>query len=321
MTPESPHPGVRREQGGLRPRVVTQHPSQRLSVRHADRPSIAPVERSVAGVRISCVDAGTGEPILLLHGYPQSHLCWRHVIGPLSQSHRVIAPDWFGWGASERSLSVDPDYDGEVERIGALADELGLDDFNLFAHDYGGFLALGYAIRHGDRVRRLAILNSRAQGTFTPFWYASFGALCFSARRGLLRPVLRRLPLGNLHRRVMRRYVKLGCFGEAMLADYTGWMDTTGGREWYIHFFRHYEVRRRDDLREGLGTIGCPTAVIWGDRDPYVSYATATELAAKIRHATLSRIAGADHYVMEERPAEVLNALGALLERPSALAA
>jgi pimeloyl-ACP methyl ester carboxylesterase len=61
-------------------------------------------ETHLDGARIFFVEAGQGEPVLLLHGYPQSHLCWRDQIDALAQSHRVVAPDWLGWGEPERRL-------------------------------------------------------------------------------------------------------------------------------------------------------------------------------------------------------------------------
>lgn len=271
---------------------------------------------TLAGARVVCREAGAGEPVLLLHGYPQSHHCWRGQFEQLATTHRVIAPDWLGWGDSERSLRLAPEYGAEVQRIGLLADALGLGDFNLFAHDYGGFLGLGFVIRQPRRVRRFAILNSRAHRSFTPAFYRQMALQCFMARRPLLRGLLGALPVAAMHRRVLRRYVHMNCFTAAELDRYVGWMDTPEGRRWWVHFFAHYEVPPRPELTAGLATIRCPAAVIWGARDPYLSPAIAEELVAGIAGARLTLLADADHYVMEEKPAEVLAALRDLLRRP-----
>jgi pimeloyl-ACP methyl ester carboxylesterase len=61
-------------------------------------------------------EAGHGEPVLLLHGYPQTSACWRHQFPALSQRHSVIAPDWPGFGRSEPPATP-PTYEAEVERI------------------------------------------------------------------------------------------------------------------------------------------------------------------------------------------------------------
>jgi pimeloyl-ACP methyl ester carboxylesterase len=80
-----------------------------------------------------------------------------------------------------------------VERVGRLLDALGLEAVDLFGHDYGGFLSLGFVQSNPGRVRRLAILNSRAQGTFVPRWYAVFGLCTLEERPAEVTAALERL--------------------------------------------------------------------------------------------------------------------------------
>ncbi|MCT7659920.1 alpha/beta fold hydrolase [Mycobacterium deserti] len=258
------------------------------------------------------VEQGEGEPVLLLHGYPQSASCWRHQIDALAQNHRVIAPDWPGFGRSEPPDSP-PTYDNEVDRIGTLADSLGLDRFNLVAHDYGGFLGLGFVLRHPGRVTRLALLNTRAHNIFRPWFYRFSQGQRWAAMNAP--SVLRRLPLRLLHHVALRPYRRLGCFDDAMEDEYLGWMDSARGRRTFVDFFTHYHLPAVSGLADGLPHIGCPTAIIWGDRDRYIPFATARELAERIPGATLTRLSGGDHYIMEERPTEVTAALRDLLAR------
>jgi pimeloyl-ACP methyl ester carboxylesterase len=271
---------------------------------------------TVDGARVAVWESGAGEPCVLLHGYPQSHWCWRHVAPALAASHRVIAVDWLGWGASERSLALAPAYDDEVARLGRLLDALALERVDLLAHDYGGFLALGFARRARARLRRLAILNSRAHATFPWPSYLQFAALSWIGRT--VPGAYARMPLHELHRRGFARYVRNGSFTEADVERYLGFLRTADGRQWLAHFFAHYSVAPRPGLAEACARIDVPAAVVWGDADPYCPFAIAQDLAARLPDATLTRIAGADHYVMEERPAEVTAALRALLARPAA---
>jgi pimeloyl-ACP methyl ester carboxylesterase len=268
----------------------------------------------IDGRRIHYEEAGTGEPVLLLHGYPQSAACWRHQIPALAARYRVIAPDWPGFGRSDPAATA-PTYDSEVERIEQFAQRLRLDRFNLIAHDYGGFLGLGYVLRHPARVRRLALLNTRAHSVFRPWFYRfSLGQQWLVTHAP---SVARQLPLGAMHRLALRRYRKLGCFDSGHLAEYLGWMDTPAGRRTFVEFFRHYHVPPIAWLAAGLERIACPTAIVWGDADPYIPFETARELADGIPAATLTRLRGADHYVMEERPDQVTSALTELLELAS----
>jgi len=269
----------------------------------------------VAGSRLSLIDAGTGEPVLLLHGYPQSLLTWRHQIPSLAERVRVIAPDWFGWGESERDYGTPANYRDEVDRIGLLLDALDIERCSLIGHDYGGFLGLGFAARHGHRVSRLSIINSRAHRTFPNPTYTQFAALCGAARVPGLRQLAQLVPLGRLNTALLRRHIAQGCFDAALLDYYVGWMDRPEGRRWLVHFFRHYEMPARPELDAAVDHIACPTAIIWGDQDRYCPVSIGLDLASRIPDANLTLVKGADHYVMEERPDEVLKAIHLLLER------
>ena len=111
------------------------------------------------GARVVYSEAGAGEPVVFLHGYPQSRLCWRHQFEALARTHRVIAADWLGWGESDRPLELSFFYDEEVARLGRFLDALGLREANVVAHDYGAHLSLGFVARHPERVTRLVVLN------------------------------------------------------------------------------------------------------------------------------------------------------------------
>ncbi|WP_030519210.1 alpha/beta fold hydrolase [Nocardia rhamnosiphila] len=273
-------------------------------------------EAIVDGARLCYAAAGSGDPLVLLHGWPQSHAAWREQIGPLSESRRVIAPDWLGWGASARDTALPCDYDSEVDRLARMLDALELDRVDLACHDYGGFLGLGLALRHPDRVRRLAILNSRAHGTFVARYALLFGAFTTAARHGLGRRLIAAPPIHAVHRWGLHRYVRNGTFAPERLEQYLGMLRTPEGRRWYAHFWAGYQVRVRPDLGARLGEIDCPTTVVWGIRDPAIPMATAEELAREIPNAELVRI-DADHFLMEQRPEEVTEALRHWLRRPA----
>ena len=259
------------------------------------------------------VEAGDGEPVLLLHGYPQSASCWRHQIPALASGYRVIAVDWPGFGRSDPP-DTPATYENEVQRLGSLIDSLGLQRFNLIAHDYGGFIGLGYVLRHADKVTRLALLNSRAHRVFRPSFYRYSLAQHWAVTHAAA--VVRHLPLRRAHHLALRPYRDLGCFDDELEAEYLGWMDTPRGRRTFVDFFRNYHVPPVPELAAALEQITCPTAIIWGDRDRTIPFATARELAERIPAATLTRLAGADHFVMEERPQDVTAALLELLARP-----
>lgn len=273
---------------------------------------------TVDGARLAYAESGPaeGEPVVLLHGYPADHRSWRNQIPELSKSHRVIALDWLGWGESERSPALSYDYGTEVERIGRVLDALGLTRVNFFAHDYGGFIGLGFAERHPERLLRLAILNSRAHRSFPLPWFLILGATSIAGRWPLLRSISPKLPLAEMHARSLAPLGRTGAMNRELIASWTDWMrDPEAARFLMRHNRADYSVRQRRELSRDMRRIGCPTAVVWGRDDQYLSPRIPEQLAAGIPGAELTLL-DAGHFVMEEAPAEVNAALLELLERP-----
>ena len=112
----------------------------------------------VGDVRIHYVRAGSGDPVVLLHGWPQTWYMWRKVIPALAQHYTVIAPDLRGFGESSKPQSG---YDKitVAADIHGLVQQLGFDRIFLVGHDMGGPTAYAYAWAHPEEVRRLVILD------------------------------------------------------------------------------------------------------------------------------------------------------------------
>ena len=99
--------------------------------------------------------------ILFLHGFPESHRTWRYQLDELARDHRVIAPDQRGFAGSDRPEGVEKYRTDEIVRDAmALADALGIGNFTLAGHDWGGAVAWAAALQHPKRIRRLAIVNA-----------------------------------------------------------------------------------------------------------------------------------------------------------------
>ena len=115
-------------------------------------------------VQLHYVTAGAGFPVVLLHGWPQSWYEWRHILPELATKYRVIAPDLRGLGDSSRPLEG---YDkktiaNDIWRL--LHDHLGLKEFFLVGHDWGGPTAYALSAAHPEAVRKLAVLDVTIPG-------------------------------------------------------------------------------------------------------------------------------------------------------------
>lgn len=113
------------------------------------------------GVELDVTVGGRGDPLIFLHGFPESRRTWRHQVANLVEDHFVVAPDQRGYAHSSKPPRVE-DYSQEelAADVIALADALGLETFTLAGHDFGGIVAWSTASRYPDRVARLVIANA-----------------------------------------------------------------------------------------------------------------------------------------------------------------
>ncbi len=114
----------------------------------------------VDGLRLHYLEAGSGEPVLLLHGWPTSSFLWRNVIGPIAESSRVIALDLPGFGQSAKPLDASYSFHFYSRILDGFLDAIGVDATSLVVHDLGGPVGLYWACHHPQRLRRLALLNT-----------------------------------------------------------------------------------------------------------------------------------------------------------------
>jgi pimeloyl-ACP methyl ester carboxylesterase len=115
------------------------------------------------GITMNVALAGPEDapPVILLHGFPESHRTWRKVAPLLADKLRLIMPDQRGFGDSDRPQEVEVySTDTLIADIFALADALGIERFALVGHDWGGAIAWAAAIQGNPRVERLGIVNS-----------------------------------------------------------------------------------------------------------------------------------------------------------------
>ncbi|HTU15156.1 MAG TPA: alpha/beta hydrolase [Solirubrobacterales bacterium] len=114
------------------------------------------------GVRLNVAVGGHGDPVILLHGFPQTHLMWRDVARDLSSDQTVIVPDLRGYGESDKPEASGPETYSKREMandIVSVARELGFESFGLIGHDRGALVAVRAGLDHPERVTGLGILD------------------------------------------------------------------------------------------------------------------------------------------------------------------
>jgi pimeloyl-ACP methyl ester carboxylesterase len=122
------------------------------------------------GVRLHCLAAGKGEPVILLHGYAQNSHMWRPLIAELAETNTVIAPDLRGFGQSSKPANgYDKPPNGYDKRsmaqdIHALAVSLGLKRVRICGHDIGLMVAYAYAAQYPAEVERIVLMDAFLPG-------------------------------------------------------------------------------------------------------------------------------------------------------------
>ena len=255
----------------------------------------------VGGVRMYYLHAGSGRPMLLIHGLIGSSANWRHNIDALAQHASVYAIDLVNMGKSQRVGGLNAGLRATARRIVAFLDALGIAEADIVAHSYGGAVALMLAAMHPRRVLRLVLFapaNPYCRScdpvvrTYTTPWGEVFAGMLL-----YLPAPIQRIALGEVYGgsdRVVDRCLQEVVSGlrspitlRHVLCIMRGWFT------------------ERAKLKTALRRVkGIPTLLVWGDRDRTVSLSSAAKLKRKLRGSDLIVLRGVGHSAFEEAPEE-----------------
>jgi len=278
-----------------------------------DVPAVAGVtHRDVrAGdVRLHVAEAGSGPPVVLLHGWPQHWWCWRHLLEPLARRHRVLAPDLRGFGWSDAPPG---DYAKATlaADVLALLDAEGLDRVALVGHDWGGWIGFLLALEHPERVSRLVALDIAPPWPRPALPRPRHLALPFAGAYQALvgAPVLGPLALTR-GPGLVRRLIRAGSGPEAAWSDaeldvYADVLRDGARARASSACYRTFLTRElpetvaRGDRSRALAV---PTLLVLGERSP-IQRLLRPRPGPNLRVET---VPGAGHFLPEEAPGRVL---------------
>lgn len=289
------------------------------------------VERhlSVGDIRIHVRTAGSGPPLLLLHGYPQSLWMWHRVAPMLAATHSVVLADLRGYGRSS-APAPEPDHSTYSKRAMAadqveVMAQLGHDRFAVVGHDRGGRVAHRMALDVPDRVVALAVLDivptlhmfehvDRAMATSYFHWFF------LTQPDGLPERLIGSDPAAWIGARFARRHIGANPIDPRAMTRY---VEDFGDPAVIAATCADYRAAATIDLaddrlsRERGHEVTAPLLAVWGSRS-YVGrnfdvVSVWKQSAADVRGMAVE----ADHYVAEEAPAETVECLSRFLEEQS----
>jgi pimeloyl-ACP methyl ester carboxylesterase len=273
--------------------------------------SAEPVHRfvEVGGTRIHVAETGEGEPLVLIHGYPQHWWVWRRVIPHFARHRRVICPDLRGFGRSDAPPEGPYDKEGLLADVIAVLDELGVEQADVVGHDWGGWIAYLIGMKHPERVRRLVALsimhpfqrpNLRLLANMWHIWHGQLLGL-----PGIGLWAARPDTLGG---RLVARWLGAGAWTDEERRIFLGQFEDRARR---VATQQLYATVRRVDMPRVLRgryrgmRLELPTLLIVGERDRCLLPNRIEEMS---RYAPALRIERVDaaHAVLEEQPEHVL---------------
>ena len=269
----------------------------------------------VNGIRMHYVEAGEGEPVVLLHGFPEFWYSWRKQLPALAPGYRMVAPDLRGYHETEAR----PPYDTETlqQDVLGLIEALGEKSAHIVGHDWGGAIAWQLAMNHPESVRSLAILNIphpalsikglRSFKQLRRSWYMFFFQLPWLPEQYVARNRYRQLA------RAIFRGIPPSEERSKDLAFYRESWEThglSGGINWYRALFRN--PRR---LADPVPIVTAPTTMIWGEEDVALGKELTIGTERYVRDLDLHYLPGVGHFVQGEAPDRVNELLLAHLAR------
>ncbi|GGE47833.1 alpha/beta fold hydrolase [Actibacterium pelagium] len=257
---------------------------------------------------------GKGDPLLLLHGYPQTHFMWHPVAEQLAETHRVIIPDLRGYGDSV-AKSDDFTFRAMAQDFILLMEHLGHSQFQVVSHDRGSRVAHRMVLDHPDAVRSVAILDilpTLDVWRVMDDWLAKkYYHWSFLAQPGdMPRRLINGDPILFLHSALLGLSGSTDLFAKEALAEYER---AARNPDVVAAWCGDYSAGASTDLdhdRENLGqTSDIPCLVLWGSKGAVAHHIDPLEAWKVWFPNAVGHAVDAGHFLVEERPTEVLEAL------------
>jgi pimeloyl-ACP methyl ester carboxylesterase len=247
--------------------------------------------------------------VVLIHGFPTSSHLWARVASCLPDGHRVLTRRLLGYGRERPAARAPLTLRAHAERVVEVLDVLGINYACVVGHDFGAGVAQQLAVRWPQRVARLGLVSAVA--------YDDWPARELRLARAML-PLTRHLPptflLSLLRKELLRGYGDSES-GSRSVERYARPFATADGRDALVEHLLALDAAETQALAPRLRELVMPTAVVTGAHDPFLPPAVAERLAGDIPGATLDVLPDGRHYLPEEQPRAVADAVARLLAR------
>ncbi len=265
----------------------------------------------INGIKLHTILIGSGEPLMLLHGFPDLWYGWKNVILGLKDKYKLIIPDLRGYNLSDKPKGVNS-YNVSIliEDIRKLSEKLNLGKFNLAGHDWGGVVAWVFAEKYSDMLKKLIILNAphpkifqeklRTDKEQQKASYYIFEFLKPDGENILFEDDfkwLKRAVFGSVRNKIDRKkYIEAWSQPDALISGVNYYRANLSFDEW-------------------TGVINVPTLVIWGIKDAALLPQLLEGLSDYVEDLEIVRSETSSHWIMHDDPDLVNSSILEFIDR------
>lgn len=267
---------------------------------------------SYHGININYLQCGTGEPILLLHGFGASTYSWRYIVDGLCEDYKIIAIDLKGFGLSDKPTDNKYTVRDQSEMVMAFIHQYRLNNVTLVGHSFGGAVALFTYLEMMQSIEstisKMILLDSASYNQEFPYFISI-----------LRTPILNRISLTLLPDKVNTRMILKKAFyddskiTEEMTEVYASYLDTPGAYHALIATAKQIVPSKIETITHRYKDINIPVLLVWGENDEIVPLSIGRSLSEEIPKAELRVIRGCGHVPQEECPKETIGIIKSFL--------
>jgi pimeloyl-ACP methyl ester carboxylesterase len=268
------------------------------------------------GVKLHTLFFGKGEPLILLHGFPDFWYGWKNIILELMGEYKLVVPDTRGINLSSKAKEIEAyKTDILVEDIKILSEKLNFSSFTLAGHDWGGVIAWAFGFKYPKLLKRLIILNAPHPRVFRKKIQGntkqrrSSGYIFQLLKPGGEQSLLKN-DMNGLKAAVFGTSRRKGAFTEE---DKQKYIESWSQPDSILCGVNYY--RANVNIEQSSGVIEVPTLVIHGMKDNFVRPTVLEGLEKYVKNLTIIKAEKSSHWVMHDEPELVASSIKDFIQK------
>jgi pimeloyl-ACP methyl ester carboxylesterase len=281
---------------------------------HESEVQLKSVSTPAGPLRLAVIEKGAGRPVLLLHGFAASSYTWHAIVPELAKTHRVIAMDLRGFGASDKPIDDRYTIEDQADAVQAFIEQQNLRDLTIVGHSFGGGVTLLLALRagaeHQPRIKNIVLVDSVAYRQPVPIFFKLLQVpLVGEVGMTLVPPEL------QAGQGLRLAYYDRDKITAQDVAEYANSLYSPAAKHALTKTVEHLPPDNIDEIAARYKTIKIPTLILWCEQDKVVHPRLGQRLHADLPNSEYALFTHCGHMPQEEKPEDTVRTIQAFLRR------